>query len=183
YGTADGVLRRPHPAGGLLPAARRRDGAPADPRRHQQPGHLRLSPGVGDGEPDVSCELQPQAHSAAHADAWPTRGAATRLENESDAAANATVHCRIARLSMRGRPSACALKRFAPLALHRELRWYRLTARPCGHRAPQSLDALWRTGSLCRLRAKPNMLPLVVDRLAPDGATRWLACTDRRKEP
>src|SRR5262245_20852206 len=114
YGTADGVLRRPHPAGGLLPAARRRDGAPADPRRHQQPGHLRLSPGVGDGEPDVSCELQPQAHSAAHADAWPTRRAATRLENESDAGANANVHCRIARHSMRGRPAAYALKSVPP---------------------------------------------------------------------
>jgi len=70
------------------------------------------------------------------------RGAATRLENESDAAANATIHCRMARLSMRGRPSACALKRFARLALHRELRWYRLTARPCGYRALQSFDAL-----------------------------------------
>jgi transposase len=35
--------------GRLLSAARRRGCAPADPRRHEPPRHLRLSPCVGDG--------------------------------------------------------------------------------------------------------------------------------------
>ena len=38
---------------------------------HEQPRHLRLSSGVGHGEPDLSRRLQPQAHSEADADARP----------------------------------------------------------------------------------------------------------------
>ena len=51
---ADGVLRRAQPAGGPLSAGRRRDRAPADPRRDEQPRHLRLSPRLGHGEPHLS---------------------------------------------------------------------------------------------------------------------------------
>src|SRR5262252_226868 len=41
----------------------RRGGVAADPRGDEQPGDLRLPPGGGDGEPDLSSPIQPQADS------------------------------------------------------------------------------------------------------------------------
>src|SRR6266404_8276195 len=64
---ADGVLRPPGAPAGALSAGRRCGGPPADPRGDQQPGHLWLPPGLGDGESDLSYRLQPQADSAGHA--------------------------------------------------------------------------------------------------------------------
>ena len=64
---ADGVLRSPGAPAGPLSAGRRCGGPPADPRGDQQPGHLWLPPGLGDGESDRSYRLQPQADSAGHA--------------------------------------------------------------------------------------------------------------------
>src|SRR5712692_1389168 len=54
---ADGVLRPPGAPDESLSADRRCRGPAADPRGDQQPGHLRLPPGVGDGEPDLSDRL------------------------------------------------------------------------------------------------------------------------------
>jgi hypothetical protein len=51
------VLRRPGAAGRLLSAARRRDGASADPRRHEQPGSPRvgqLQRTYGEGGPGAA---------------------------------------------------------------------------------------------------------------------------------
>ena len=56
---ADRVLHADRADAGPLSAGRRRHGPPADPRRDEQPGDLRLSPGVGDGQPPVPGGLQP----------------------------------------------------------------------------------------------------------------------------
>src|SRR5713226_5214400 len=52
-GPADGLLRRPGPPDRPLSAGRRCGGPAADPGGDEQPGHLWLPPGVGDGEPDL----------------------------------------------------------------------------------------------------------------------------------
>jgi transposase len=52
-GPADGLPPSAGPPRGILPVRGRRHGAPADPRRHQQPGHLRVPARVGHGEPDL----------------------------------------------------------------------------------------------------------------------------------
>jgi Transposase len=55
------TTRRPR-GPGPLSAGRGRHGAAADPRRNEQPGDLRISPRLGDGQPAVPGGLQPQAH-------------------------------------------------------------------------------------------------------------------------
>jgi transposase len=54
---AHGLLRRPGTPRWPLSSGRRRDGPAADPGGDQQPGDLRLSPRVGDGEPHLPCRL------------------------------------------------------------------------------------------------------------------------------
>ena len=69
-GPADGLLPSASPPRGILPVSGRRHGAPADPRRHQQPGPLRVPARVGHGEPDrrraggIGCEGEENAFSA-----------------------------------------------------------------------------------------------------------------------
>jgi hypothetical protein len=55
------------PAGRALSPDGRSNGLAADPRGDEQPRDLRLSPRLGDGEPDLPDGLQPQAHSAGDA--------------------------------------------------------------------------------------------------------------------
>src|SRR5262249_3332312 len=81
-GPADGLLRHPSARGRSLSPRHRSDGPGADSRRDEQPRDVRLPPGVGDGQPDLSDGLQPQTHSArdaaARADAGPARSPSAR---------------------------------------------------------------------------------------------------------
>jgi len=73
---ADRVLHADRAGLGPLSAGGRRHGPAADPRRDEQPGNLRLSPGMGDGQPPVPGGLQPQVYPPGDADARPDAGAA-----------------------------------------------------------------------------------------------------------
>ena len=74
HGASNGLLRGSDPPRRALSPNERSGGRGADPRGDQQPGHLWLPSGVGDGEPHVPDPLQPQAHSAGDAVARPDAG-------------------------------------------------------------------------------------------------------------
>src|SRR5215472_8098215 len=75
-GTPDGLLRGSGPPRRSLSPDERSGDLGADPRGDQQPRHLRLPAGVGDGQPDLPGGLQPQAHSPGDAAARLDAGAA-----------------------------------------------------------------------------------------------------------
>src|SRR4029453_15496726 len=82
YGPALRLLRGPGAAGPAPPPGRGRDGPATDPGGDEQPGDVRLSPRLGDGQSDLPDGLQPQTHpegdAAARLDARATRAPPAR---------------------------------------------------------------------------------------------------------
>lgn len=77
HGAADGLSPAPGSPGRVLPPGRGCDRARADSCGDEQPGHVRVPPGVGDGEPSVPDPVQPQTDPPGHAPARPHAGHAS----------------------------------------------------------------------------------------------------------